>query len=65
MTNPNNTKSKLLDITPIVGRRDARPITTKLRVPWFFTSWYEKLYLVITSLLSVYAIVRILNQGLW
>ena len=37
----------------------------KLRMPWYFEAWYEKVILLIATWSLFYSIVRILFQGFW
>lgn len=37
----------------------------KVRAPWYFKGWFEKILLLIQAVALVYAVVRIAVQGWW
>ena len=37
----------------------------KLKASWYFNKWYEKIFLVLSSLSLIYTIIRIILQGFW
>ncbi len=57
--------SKMPKIRRINERKDDRAFTEKLKVPWYFTTLKDKLFLFVLLLLSMYAVFRILFTGFW
>ena len=46
-------------------RWDNRTFLEKLKVDWVFRTRLDKWFLILLTILSMYAIVRIISQGLW
>lgn len=61
--------SSLMNIKPISLKdkryKDNRPFMIKLKVPWIFYSWIEKVLLVAGFVALFYSIIRIIMQGFW
>lgn len=57
-----------MDIKPIkTGNEKLNTLRygEKLRLPWYFETWFEKLIVVFGTLSLFYSIVRIIFQGVW
>ena len=48
-----------------ISNKDTRPFTTKLQVPWFFNNWLSKGFLLFLTVMTFYAVVRIILRGWW
>lgn len=42
-----------------------KPFSEKVKLPWYFETWFEKLIVVLGVISLFYSVLRIIMQGVW